>query len=113
MTPKGHPEITGRGIEYAWGYSKLRFWTDFNDAVTINLRTNVIQSLGIDVLTLNRVRKFARKAIEYKLTYALLFHLADGEELSSTGKDEIEHITRLFKAHRSALESDYNFIVSA
>ena len=81
---------------------------DFNEAVAINQRKNVIQSLGTDVLTLNRVRKFARKAREYKLTYALLFHLADGEELSSTGKDEIKNITRLFKSHRSALDSDYS-----
>ena len=113
LTPKYHPEISGRGIEYTWGYSKLKFRTDFNDAVAINLRGNVIQSLGTCVLTLNRVRKFARKAREYKLTYALLFHLADGEELSSTGKDEIEHIKRLFKAHCSALDSDYNIIVSS
>ena len=25
LMPKCHPEIAGRGIEYAWGYSKLRF----------------------------------------------------------------------------------------
>eukprot|EP01083_Nonionella_stella_P062592 162749_1 len=25
MTPKCHPEIAGVGIEYAWGYAKLRF----------------------------------------------------------------------------------------
>lgn len=25
LTPKCHPEIAGRGVEYAWGYSKLRF----------------------------------------------------------------------------------------
>ena len=88
----------------------MRFRIEFNDAVAINLRRNVLRSMGSDVLTLNRVRKFARKAREYKLTYALLFHLADGEELNSTGKDEIEHITKLFKAHRSAMDADYGFI---
>ena len=113
LTPKCHPEIAGRGVEYAWGYSKLRFRIDFNDAVAINLKRNVLRSLGADVLTLDRVRKFARKAREYKLTYALLFHLADGEELNSTGKDEIEHITKLFKAHRSAMDADYGFIASS
>ena len=91
----------------------MRFRIDFNDAVAINLKRNVLRSLGADVLTLDRVRKFARKAREYKLTYALLFHLADGEELNSTGKDEIEHITKLFKAHRSAMDADYGFIASS
>ena len=25
LTPKFHPKIAGREVEYAWGYSKLRF----------------------------------------------------------------------------------------
>jgi hypothetical protein len=73
LTPKCHPEIAGRGIEYAWGYSKLRFRQDFNDAVAANLRDNVMKSLDRQVITTNRIRKFARKAREYKLTYALIF----------------------------------------
>ena len=31
-TPKCHPEIAGQGIEYAWGYAKLRLCKEFNDA---------------------------------------------------------------------------------
>ena len=106
LTPKCHPEIAGRVIEYAWGYSKLRFRIDFNDAVARNLKVNVLELLDKDVLVVDRVRKFARKTREYKLTYALLFHLADGEELDSTGKYEIENITKLFKAHRYAMDAD-------
>jgi hypothetical protein len=33
LTPKCHPEIAGRGIEYAWGYAKLCFRRGINDAV--------------------------------------------------------------------------------
>ncbi len=62
------------------------------------------------MLTVDRVRTFSRKAREYKLTLALLFHLADGEELGSTDKDNIEHITKLFKAHRSAMDADHGFM---
>ena len=112
LTPKCHPEIAGRGVEYAWGYSKLRFRIDFNDAVASHLKDNVIKSLDASVLTLNRIRKFARKAREYKLTYALLFHYEEsGKE--RTGKDTIEHVTKLFKAHRSAMDADYGFISSS
>ena len=112
LTPKCHPEIAGRGVEYAWGYSKLRFRQDFNDAIASNLKGNVIKLLDQQVLTLNRLRKFARKAREYKLTYSLLFHLSD-ENDGSAGKDDIEHITKVFKAHRSAMDSDYAFILKA
>ena len=111
LTPKCHPEIAGRGVEYCWGYAKLRFRRDFNDAIAKNLRANVLKSLDTEVITCNRVLKFARKTREYKLTYALLVYLADGEK-ATAGKDDIEHITKLFKAHRSAMDADYGFISS-
>ena len=87
LTPKCHPEIAGRGVEYCWGYSKIRFRGEFNNAVVSNLKKNVIKSLDREVITLGRVRKFARKAREYKLTYGLLFHLSEGSKGSGV-KDE-------------------------
>ena len=33
LIPKYHPEIAGCGVEYTWGYSKLRFCQDYNDWV--------------------------------------------------------------------------------
>ena len=112
LTPKCHPEIAGRGVEYSWGYGKLRFRRDFNDAIAKNLKSNVMNSLDRKVITVNRSRKFARKAREYKLTYSLLIHNAGGEDATAT-KNEIEHITKLFKVHRSAIDSDYLFITKA
>ena len=109
LTPKCHPEIAGRGVEYAWGYGKLRFRQDFNDAIASNLKGNMIKSLDQQVLTLNRLRKFARKARKHKLTYLPLFHLSYGDNRSA-GKDYIEHITKVFKSHCSAMDSDYDFI---
>ena len=99
-------------MEYAWGYGKLRFRRDFNDAIAKHLNDNVRKSLATDVLTINRLRKFARKTREYKLTYALLFHM-QGRGNGSAGKDEIEHITKHFKAHRSAMDADYSFILNS
>ena len=111
LTPKCHPEIAGRGVEYAWGYSKLRFRQDFNDAVAKNLKANVLKSLDREVLDINRIRKFARKAREYKLTYSLMFDMADGGK-EAAKKSDIEHITKVFKAHRSAMDADYGFIAN-
>ena len=62
FTPKCHPEIAGRGIEYAWGYSKMRFrGGEFNDAKGKNLERNVTACLSQEVLNLQRMRKFARE----------------------------------------------------
>jgi len=77
LIPKCHPEIAGRGIEYCWSYSKLRFRRDFNDAIA-------------------------------KHSLLCILH---GKE-ASAGKDDIEHITKLFKAHRSAMDSDFSFIAN-
>jgi hypothetical protein len=112
LTPKCHPEIAGRGIEYACGYLKLRFWKHFNDMVPKHLQENVGKVLSTEVLTLNRLWKFAQKARNYKLTHTFLINRTGGNDASSA-KDEIEHITKMFKAHRSAMDADYLFIANA
>jgi hypothetical protein len=112
LTPKCHPEIAGRGIEYAWGYAKLRFCCGLNDAVASHLEENVKAALSREVLTINRLCKFAHKARDYKLTYSYLVALADGED-ASAAKGCIEHLTKLFKQHWSALDADYKFIADA
>ena len=112
LTPKCHSEIAGHIVEYYWGYTKLRFHRDFNDVIPKKLRGNTMKSLERKVITTNIVRKFARKTREYKLTYTLLIHIA-GRKDATSGKDEIEHITKLFKAHCLAIDTDYGFIASA
>ena len=70
------------------------------------------QSLGRDIIIVNIVRKFARKTREYKLTYVLINQMVEGKDRSNN-KDEIEHLTKMFKAHRSAMDADYGFIAAA
>jgi hypothetical protein len=119
MTPKCHPEIAGCGIEYDWGYAKLTYRKKINDGVAANLAENVKKALStVDVLTINRTRKFARKARDYKLTYLFLIRMTDSA-LAMTGEDgrvamqAIEHIVKAFKVHRCALDSDYAFIANS
>jgi hypothetical protein len=78
LTPKCHPEIAGRGVEYAWGYSKMRFRQVYNDGVASHLRVNVEKALDRECLSIQRIRKFAHKAREYKLTYAFLIESNGG-----------------------------------
>ena len=110
LTLKYHPEISGIGIEYTWGYAKLRSRREFNDTIPRNLRINVLRSLNRSVITRDRVFKFTRKARKYKISYLTLVHEADGAD-ATAAKDNIAHITKLFKVHRSAMDADYLFIV--
>ncbi len=109
LTPKCHPEIAGRGIEYAWGYSKLHYRRNINDAVALHLDANVRKALARELLTTNRFRKHAMKARDYELTYEHILDVTKAQD-ASAGKFRIEHITKLVKNHRSALDSDYGFI---
>ena len=115
MTPKCHPEIAGQGIEYAWGYAKLRFRQKYNDMTAANLKENVRAVLSTEVLTKIRTNKFVRKARDYKLTYLFLLEQTEKLKKSEHGNthERIERIMKLFKQHRSALDADYSFIKNA
>ena len=124
MKPMVYAEIAGVGIEYDWGYAKLKYRKEINDGLAVHLEENVKKALSpTETLTLNRTRKFARKAREYKLTYFFLCSMLTQTDLTpglTLGADEqrlaketIESITKAFKAHRCALDSDYAFIRTA
>lgn len=112
MCVKGHPELAGCGIEYAWGRSKLIFRRHVNDRVPANLHKNILKSFsaseiasknGVSTfkpLSLDLIRKFARKARAYRAAYR------DGE---SNEHADIEKHVKVSKAHRSCLDSDYHF----
>jgi len=61
MSPKGHPELAGKGVEYAWGAAKLLF-RKINDCKVKNMHINILRVMDTDYLTFERCRKFARKA---------------------------------------------------
>lgn len=68
LSPKGHPEVAGLGIEFSWGKSKYEF-RRLNDCEPQHLHENIAKSLMPDVLDAMRVRRFARKTREYKRAY--------------------------------------------
>ena len=81
---------------------------------------NVRNTLSSNVLTRKRIKTFIRKVRDYKLTYLFLLESTNavtGErkngELSCRSHDKIEFIIKLFKQHRSDLDSDYAFIKNA
>jgi hypothetical protein len=71
MTPKAHAELAGQGIEYSWGYAKLKFrQNNTSKDQAKQLHANVTNALSTDdCMTITRVRKFVCKAREYKVIY--------------------------------------------
>ena len=112
-TPKKHPEIAGRGVEYCWGKSKVHFRHNNNYSPNAtNLEERVKESMNTaDVLTLGRVRKFQRKANDYKRAYLALSN--SPEAATELEHKDIEAMKKKCKTHRCTLDQDYAFIKCA
>jgi hypothetical protein len=71
-TPKCHPEMAGEGIEYSWGcakgmYRRLPFKCKRNKN---KFRESVKKSMDTtNVLTIERQRRFSKRARQYMLAY--------------------------------------------
>ena len=106
LSPKFHPELAGVGIEYSWGMSKQKFRREINDEVPKHLHRNMVASMCTDkILTVQRVRRFARRTRDYCRAYLAL---EKGGDIES--KDMIEKMKKICKAHRNILDMEPGFI---
>lgn len=109
MSPKGHPELAGKGIEYSWGKSKREF-RQLNDCVPKHLHENVLKAF--EYLDLARVCRFARKTREYMRAYARMHMLFGyGVEDKVEGFAAVQKFVKGCKTHRCTLDQDYAFAV--
>ena len=106
LSPKFHPELAGVGIEYSWGMSKQKFRREINDEVPKHLHRNMVASMCTEtILTVQRVRRFARRTRDYCRAYPAL---EKGGDIES--KDMIEKMKKICKAHRNILGMEPGFI---
>ena len=70
-TPKGHPVLAGRGVEYCWDKAKMTFRhiNSYSPHKGV-FKQCVLKAIGY--VTLERARLFLRKASAYKLAYRAL-----------------------------------------
>jgi hypothetical protein len=108
MSPKGHPEIAGLGIEYSWGKSKMEY-RRLNDCVPKHMHANILESF--EFLTLERVRKYARKTREYKRAY----RIKHGQQSCTTAESlegfaAVQKFVKHSASHRCTLDQDLTFL---
>ena len=106
MSPKGHPELAGVGIEYSWGKFKMTYRRD-NDCIPANLHKNIAKSLNTEeVLTLGRVRQFARKMRDYVEAYK-----SDvTSNIGTSSHSLVEKLKKVHKTHRCTMDQVFKFI---
>ena len=63
MSPKGHPELAGKGIEFSWGVSK-KYFRKINNCVGKDLHANIMKSF--EVLDLTQSMRNSRRTRRYR-----------------------------------------------
>ena len=106
LSPKCHPEVAGLGIEYSWGMSKMKFRREINDEGCKHLHDNIEASFCREnILTLGRIRRFARRARDFCRAYRAL-----NSQGPIGSKNTIEKMCKVQKAHRSIIDMEPGFI---
>ena len=107
MSSKFHPEVAGVGIEYSWGMPKLKFRRELDDEIPKHLHQNIVSSMCREtILTLRRVRRFARRTRDFCRAYLKL----EMAGVAPDSKDCIEKMRKTCNAHRNIIDMEPSFI---
>ena len=115
FTPKAHCELAGRGVEHAWGVSKVLFRkanaTLSTEQRTKDLKVRVKQLL--ESIPIATIGKCARRAREYKLSYlSLLNDKTDDIKDCPLRLKEIEKMRKDVKGKRDVSQQDTSVITN-
>ena len=115
ITTKYHAEYAGEGIEYSWGLAKAMYRKKPLESKKgkDNFHSLVHKCISRNLINVEMVRKFSKRAREYMLTYMYF------EENNSDTNDgvpvnitctKIEKMKKIMSSHRAALDFDHAFI---
>ena len=82
FTPKGHCEITGRGIEHIWGVTRIKFRKE-SAALNNDKRVNQLKQRVFKIVSsmpMEIVQRCCRRTREHKLSYAALLSMNEKNE---------------------------------
>jgi len=119
LTPKCHAELAGEGIEhYIWACSKgaYRNLSLKEKKGKENFNASVLHRLSEQIVTIRRIRKFARRVCQYLMAY----HAIDSGQVdqqtqqgySKYGPVALTRLINEFKTHQCAFHFDYKFVRS-
>ncbi|KAI2509347.1 hypothetical protein MHU86_5100 [Fragilaria crotonensis] len=119
LTPKCHAELAGEGVEYIWGGAKgeYRRFSLAEKRGKDNFKSSLHHCLSEEVITIERVRKYARRARQYLMAY----HAIDSGQVDAQTRHDclkygpvaVDKLINNFKTHRCAFDFDYKFIMEA
>ncbi len=120
ITTKYHAEYTGEGIEYSWGAAKALYqrYPIYSKQEKETFLDLVSRCTSRDVMTMELIRKFSRRAWSYVLIYKSLEMVGENEDTKQSqdniSHSRIESMRKIIKCpHRAALGFDRGFIAQS
>jgi hypothetical protein len=119
ITTKYHAEYAGEGVEYSWGAAKALYqrYPIYSKQGKENFLDLVSRCTSRDVMTMELIRKFSRRARSYMLTYKSLEMVGENEDTKQSqdniSHSRIESMRKIIKCHRTALDFDRGFIAQS
>lgn len=112
ITTKYHAEYAGEGVEYSWGFSKCVYRRNPLSAKKgkINFDALVNKCISREVISVDMVRKFSKRARGYMLAYRALESDEMTEEPTEITHKMIEKMKKVISSHRAALDFDRGFL---
>lgn len=106
------PETAGGGIEYAWGKLKFEQRRQNDSAVKLESGAKFVERVRVlckdkNILPLERIWKFERRARDYTRLYLALGQRAGRTTLTHA---EIENMRSKQKTHRNIMKIDREFV---
>jgi hypothetical protein len=117
LTPKCHAELAREGVEYVCGGAKgeYRRLSLAQKRGKDNFKTSMNNCLSEEVISIERVRKHARRARQYLMAYHAVdtgqVDLLTQHDCSKYGPVAIEKLIGNFKTHRCAFDFDFDYKV--
>ena len=105
MSPKGHPELAGKGIEFSWGVSK-KYFRKINNCVGKDLHSNMLKSFT--VIDLAQSMRNSRRTRRYR-------DACDTRRKTYQAHDchlSVEKYVASHKCHRNILDQETAYIKS-
>ena len=100
MSPKGHPELAGKGIEFSWGVSKKHF-RKINNCKGKDLHENILTSFSVPDLP--RARRNASRTRRHRAARDVT---GKTEEQLATSFELVEKFCKDHECHRNMLDQD-------
>ena len=98
MSPKGHPELAGKGIEFSWGISK-KYFRSMPKKTSAGIHQNILKLFS--VMDIRQSLKNSHRTSRYRNVYDNI----DGSKDHNCHED-VEKFVPNHKCHQNILDQD-------